>query len=104
MMPLEYDDFYTQSLKHISAQREELTLRAHVASWTKMTIGANSLPKCSLALRLCLHPLPQGVSFIPVHVDLTEEVKLCLVGLGKLLNLLFRTGLLRRQHGKVADG
>jgi len=43
---------------------------------------------------LLLQPLPQGMSVVPVHIDLTEHVELDVVGTGKLLDLSFIAGLL----------
>lgn len=43
---------------------------------------------------LLLQPLPQRMSGGPVHIDLTEHVKLGVVGLCKLLDLRFISGLL----------
>lgn len=44
---------------------------------------------------LLFQPLPQRMSAGPVHVDLTEHVKMGIVGLGKLLDLSFSAGLLQ---------
>lgn len=48
----------------------------------------------SLAFRLSLHPLPQRVSIVSIHLNLTEEVKLCIVTLCKLFNLCVSPRLL----------
>lgn len=44
---------------------------------------------------LILQPLPQRMSVGPIHIDLTEHVKLSVVGTGKLLDLSFSPGLLQ---------
>lgn len=43
----------------------------------------------SLAFGLSLHPLPQRVSVVSIHLNLTEEIKLSIVTFGKLFNLCF---------------
>lgn len=43
---------------------------------------------------LRFQPFPQGVSGVPVHVDLAEHVKLGVVGAGKLLDLSLIAGFL----------
>lgn len=57
-------------------------------------IPLNVVSQRPFPLGLRLHPVPQGVSVIAVDVDFAEHVKLCVVGLGKLLDLLLRPGLL----------
>lgn len=44
---------------------------------------------------LLFQPLPQRMSTGPVHIDLTEHVKLSVVGFGKPLDLCFVAGLLQ---------
>lgn len=43
----------------------------------------------ALAFGLLLQPLPQRVSVGPVHINLTEHVKMGIVRLSKLLDLSF---------------
>lgn len=43
---------------------------------------------------LVFQPLPQRMSVVPVHVNLTEHVKLNMIGLCKLLDLSFIAWLL----------
>lgn len=56
----------------------------------------NPLSQSAFSVRLILHPLPERVSVVSVHVYLTEEVELCIVTFRKLLNLGFSTRLLQR--------
>lgn len=49
----------------------------------------NLLPEGSLSFGLSLHPLPQRVSVVSIHLDLTEEIKLGIVTFGKLFDLRF---------------
>lgn len=49
----------------------------------------NLLSQGSLAFGLSLHPLPQRVSVVSIHLNLTEEIKLSIVTFGKLFNLCF---------------
>lgn len=52
---------------------------------------------------LVLQPLPQRVSAGPVHVDLTEHVKLSVVRLGKLFDLRFTARLLQSKTSDKID-
>lgn len=53
---------------------------------------------------LLLHPLPQGVSILPIDIDLAEEVKVNIVTLSKLLDLLLCSWFLRRDHIEFVCG
>lgn len=55
----------------------------------------NLLSQSAFSVRLIFHPLPERMSVVSVHVDLTEEVELGIVTFSKLLNIGFGTGLLR---------
>jgi len=50
-------------------------------------IPLDAVPQEPSSIGLLLQPLPQGVGVVPVHVDLTEQIELSVVGLGELLDL-----------------
>lgn len=56
----------------------------------------NPLSQCAFSIGLLLHPLPERMSVVSVHIDLTEEVKSCIVTFRKLFNLSFGARLLQR--------
>lgn len=60
---------------------------------------SNLLSHEALSIRLLFEPLPQRVSVRPVHVNLTEHVKLSVVRLSKLLDLSLSAGLLQGETG-----
>lgn len=63
-------------------------------SWKPVYFVVLLLSQEASPIRLLLQPLPQRVSAIPIHINLTEHVKLSVVGLSKLLDLSFIAWLL----------
>lgn len=60
---------------------------------------SHSLSHEASSIRLLFEPLPQRVSVGPVHLNLTEQVKLSIVRLSKLLDLSFGARLLQGETG-----
>lgn len=61
----------------------------------------HSLAQGASPFGLLLHPLPEGVSIIPVDIDLAVHVELHPVVLSKCLDLSVVPGLLRGHTGTV---
>lgn len=73
---------------------EQLGLEYTEMCFLNFVVNSNSLSQGSFALGLGLHPLPQRVSIVSIHLNLTKEVKLNVETTGKLFNFCVRPRLL----------